>query len=74
LFCFDQSLFFDKLGFLVKMQLTRAIGNETLIFLGLLFLQKNVLQKKSFFNSFNSWGLLKVKYFNIEVTLHMDGI
>jgi len=74
LFCFDQSLFFDKLGFLVKMQLTRAIGNETLIFLGLLFLQKNVLQKKSFFNSFNSWGFLKVKYFNIEVTLHMDGI
>jgi len=56
------------------MQLTRAIGNETLIFLGLLFLQKNVLQKKSFFNSFNSWGFLKVKYFNIEVTLHMDGI
>lgn len=69
-----KAYFFDKLGFLVKMQLTRAIGNETLIFLGLLFLQKNVLQKKSFFNNFNSWGFLKVKYFNIEVTLHMDGI
>jgi len=57
------------------MQLTRAIGNETLIFFGsLVSAKKNVLQKKSFFNSFNSWGFLKVKYFNIEVTLHMDGI
>jgi len=52
-----KAYFFDKLGFLVKMQLTRAIGNETLIFLGLLFLQKkSFVRKRAFFNSFNSWG------------------
>lgn len=57
------------------MQLTRAIGNETLIFLGLLFLQKiSFVRKRAFLIVSIVGAFLKVKYFNIEVTLHMDGI
>jgi hypothetical protein len=44
-----KAYFFDKLGFHVKMQLTRAIGNETLIFFGSLVSAKKYFAEKELF-------------------------
>jgi len=76
---------FDKLGFFISLLIRARFknrtfsGNETwlVIFLGPLFPRKGEFrQKKGFFLdevSIVLGVLLKVKYFNIEVALHMDG-
>jgi len=72
----------DKLGFfslLIRARSELFRGNETLLvlFFGSLVSGEtlNFARKRVFwvevFNSF--WGGVKVKYFNIEVALHMDG-